>query len=152
MFQLVLGSLKIISSEIFQESCRRKKRGIASIRMVMMGEPMETADLSSPELMDTGPTVRDTAWDWPITSASVWQSCLLVRLLTVRVGSLPGAWLAFGNLFPMMDYLAQPWCKGRSLVLHQFVVLCFVQAHGMPGFFWVEIGEDGMMRQVDGKG
>lgn len=32
----------------------------------------------------------------------------------------------------MVDYLAQPWQKGRSLVLSQHDVTCFAQVSGMP--------------------
>lgn len=36
----------------------------------MMGKPIRTADLSSCELMDAGPTVREPAWDQSRSSAN----------------------------------------------------------------------------------
>lgn len=44
------------------ESCERKGRGIIQARGVMMGQPTETAGLSSQDLMDTGPNIREPAW------------------------------------------------------------------------------------------
>ena len=44
---------------------------------VMMGKPTETADLSSWELMDSGPTFRKPAWNWLMPSAPVSRLCSL---------------------------------------------------------------------------
>lgn len=75
---------------------------------------------------------------------------LLVRLLTVREENFPGAYLAFGNLFCILDYLAPP-CKGKRSVLLQLDVPCFVQAHGSPVTFWMEM-EEWIGRGTDKKG
>lgn len=56
---------------------------------VMTEEPTETADLSLWEHMDSGPTVREPARDWPRSSACVWQCVVwsvFVRFLAVRSG------------------------------------------------------------------
>lgn len=47
---------------------------------------------------------------------------LFGRLLAVRLGPVPDTELAFGNRFLVLDYLAHPFCKGRSLVLPQLAV------------------------------
>lgn len=58
---------------------------------------------------------------------TVVQLCVLVRLLTVRPVPLSGAYLAFGNLFPMLDYLTLSRLMGRNSVLPRLDVTCFAQ-------------------------
>ena len=48
----------------------------------------------------------------------------------------------------MLDYLNQPLYKGKSLVLPQLDVSCYVQVHGRPAPFWMETKE----QWVEGKG
>lgn len=57
----------------------------------------------------------------------------------MREESLHEAQLAFGNLLSMLNYLALTQCKGRSSILPQRDVLCFVKARGMSVSFIMEI-------------
>lgn len=54
----------------------------------------------------------------------------------------PSALLAFGNLFPRLDFLIQLLYSGRSSVLFQFDVPCCVQAHGRLAPFSMEPEEE----------
>lgn len=60
----------------------------------MMGQPTETTDLSSQGLMDTGPTVREPAWNRPrigplhvCDNPVAWY---LSKASNVREGSIAG--------------------------------------------------------------
>lgn len=53
------------------ERLRKKGKGDCTSQGVKMGQPIETADLSSQELMDAGPTVREPASYLPRPSAFV---------------------------------------------------------------------------------
>lgn len=48
----------------------------------------------------------------------VWLG-VFVRLLAVRTGPDPGTELASVNLFPIVDYLAQPWYSGTLLQVEE---------------------------------
>lgn len=67
----------------------------------------------------------------------------------MRSGPVSGAYLAFGNLFSILDNLAQNLCRGRGSVLPQLVVPYFAQIHDRPAPLCVETEEDLMWRVVD---
>lgn len=46
--------------------------------------------------------------------------------------------LAFWNLFPMVESLAQAKYKGKSMVLPEFDTPCFVDSYGKPYHLWME--------------
>lgn len=61
--------------------------------------------------------------------ATVVELGLFVRLLAMRSGPVPGDQLAFGNLFPILDYLDQLSYRRRSPNLPQIDGPFYVQGH-----------------------
>lgn len=101
-------------------------------------EPSETEDLSSWELTVSGPTAREPTWDQPRLSACVVivvQHGLFVGLPAVRSEPVPDTSTGFWEPTSHAGLSHPALMQGRSLVLAQLGVPCFVETHGRPAPF-----------------
>lgn len=117
----------------------------------MKGQFTEIANLSSCELMKSGPNKQHAyvglTYNVCMCLTNM-QLGLFVRVLTVSLRHVPSTYLAFGNLFLVVNYLTQPRHRGRSLALPYLDVPCFIQAHARPAL----LSEWRWMRSQWGRG
>lgn len=76
----------------------------------------------------------------------------IMKAPTSEIRTFPGAYLTFGSLLPMIDYLPSLDAGERVWFLFQLAVPWFLHDNGSPAAIRMETEEEWMWRGVDKKG